>query len=275
MSSEMQQNTYTIGTVAALLKLSPDTIRHYEKCGLITPAKRENGYRSYTDDDLINLLFILYFRKMDISLSHITDFLKELRTSDQIEEILEARIQEEETNILKHRQNITRIRLTMEQNRKLLEYQQGFSLQRFPKAYIISEKGTAQELLFEWFRHAQNTPGLDMAYLYDEYACSSPDGTPVYTRSRLLLYQETAAVIPESFDLSACPRTPDQLCVCYSCSGNDTHRPSAKLISQMKEWAVQEGYQPAGTCFTTILSGAQDNKLKSRDLELYLPVSAT
>lgn len=51
MNHELTKNTYTIGTVASLLSLSPDTIRHYEKCGLITPAKQENGYRYYTDED--------------------------------------------------------------------------------------------------------------------------------------------------------------------------------------------------------------------------------
>lgn len=275
MNHKTNQNTYSIGTVATLLNLSPDTIRHYEKCGLITPAKLENGYRSYTDNDLINLLFILYFRKMDIGLNHITDFLKELRTSEQVEEILESRIREEEHNIMKHRQNITRIKLTMEQNRKILEYRQGFSMQYFPKAYIISEKASAQEMLFEWFHYAQNTPGLDMAYLYDEYSCPSPGSTPVYTRSRLLLYEETAAVIPGSFDLAACPQTPDQQCVCYSCSGDDSHCPPAELISQMKEWAVSKGYRPADVCFTTILSGSQDNKVKTQDLEIYLPVLPT
>ena len=272
MIMENKNNTYSIGAVASLLNLSTDTIRHYEKRGLITPAKLENGYRSYTDEDLFNLLFILYFRKMDIGLNHIMDFLKEQRTSEKIENVLESRIREEEENILRHQQNITRIRLSIHQNKKLQKYQQGFSIQPFPKAYIISEQTSAREMLFQWFRYAQQTPGLDMAYIYNEYSFPDSGSRPVPQNSRLLLYEETAPAIPEAFQVTAYPLTSEMLCVCHICTCSSSHCPPQELLVQMKEWAKRQGYRTADSFHTTVLYGQQEDRNQKRDLEIYLPI---
>ena len=39
---------YTIGDVSKRLGISRDSLRFYEKKGIITPQKLENGYRCYT-----------------------------------------------------------------------------------------------------------------------------------------------------------------------------------------------------------------------------------
>jgi DNA-binding transcriptional MerR regulator len=45
-----------IGEVARRCAVSPDTIRHYEKRGLIPPPSRTpSGYRQYSEDDVIRV----------------------------------------------------------------------------------------------------------------------------------------------------------------------------------------------------------------------------
>ena len=39
---------YTIGDVSKRLGISRDSLRFYEKKGIITPQKLENGYRCYS-----------------------------------------------------------------------------------------------------------------------------------------------------------------------------------------------------------------------------------
>lgn len=41
----MNKDRYLIGDVANLMGMSRDTLRHYEKRGLVTAKKAENGYR--------------------------------------------------------------------------------------------------------------------------------------------------------------------------------------------------------------------------------------
>ena len=48
---------YSVGQVAKKLKINKETIRYYEKIGLLENTKRySNGYRIYTDDDIKGLL---------------------------------------------------------------------------------------------------------------------------------------------------------------------------------------------------------------------------
>ena len=67
----MNKSKYLIGDVANLMGISRDTLRHYEKRGLLTARKAANGYRYYTEADISRFISILYQRKMDIGLDDI------------------------------------------------------------------------------------------------------------------------------------------------------------------------------------------------------------
>lgn len=55
----MDTQEYFIGDAANLTGVSRDTLRLYEKKGLITIRKKENGYRYFTEDDIYYLSDIL------------------------------------------------------------------------------------------------------------------------------------------------------------------------------------------------------------------------
>ena len=48
-------------------------IRYYEQEGLLSPARKENGYRSYSEEDCENLLKIKLLRQLQFSLQEIRD----------------------------------------------------------------------------------------------------------------------------------------------------------------------------------------------------------
>ena len=50
---------YMISAVAELYKLHPQTLRLYEREGLLKPSRTEGNTRLYTDEDLLRLEFIL------------------------------------------------------------------------------------------------------------------------------------------------------------------------------------------------------------------------
>jgi len=67
---------YTIGKVATLAGISADTLRYYEKEGLITPAsKTAAGYRLYTDESLRRIRFIKHAQRCGFTLSDIQELL--------------------------------------------------------------------------------------------------------------------------------------------------------------------------------------------------------
>lgn len=66
----------SIGEVAKAAELPIDTIRYYEKAGLIPPPqRRESGYRIYTRDTVGRLRFIRRAKELGFTLSEITELL--------------------------------------------------------------------------------------------------------------------------------------------------------------------------------------------------------
>jgi MerR family copper efflux transcriptional regulator len=66
----------SIGRLAKLANVSIDTIRFYEKAGLLSPhARRPSGRREYSQMDLKQLRFIRRGRRLGLSLEDIGELL--------------------------------------------------------------------------------------------------------------------------------------------------------------------------------------------------------
>ena len=68
---------YHIKEAARLSGVSVKTLYHYDKIGLLVPLKSENGYRTYSQEDLERLQVILYYKYLGFSLEKIAELLKE------------------------------------------------------------------------------------------------------------------------------------------------------------------------------------------------------
>lgn len=65
-----------IGDLAARAGCGADTVRYYERAGLLAPPERQaNGYRSYSQAHLQRLAFIRRCRSLDMSLPEIRALL--------------------------------------------------------------------------------------------------------------------------------------------------------------------------------------------------------
>jgi DNA-binding transcriptional MerR regulator len=75
--------TLTIGKVASLLHVTSDTLRYYERAGLLDPAaKSRGGYRLYDREALRRVRFIKEAQQCGFTLSEIRALL-DLRASDR------------------------------------------------------------------------------------------------------------------------------------------------------------------------------------------------
>lgn len=74
--------TLTIGKIASLSKVSADTLRYYEREGLISPAAKSNGgYRLYDREAVRRVRFIKEAQHCGFTLTEIRQLLA-LRASD-------------------------------------------------------------------------------------------------------------------------------------------------------------------------------------------------
>lgn len=64
-----------IHEVESLLGITKANIRFYEKEGLLSPARKENGYRDYSQDHITRLKQIIILRKLGFPVSAISEIL--------------------------------------------------------------------------------------------------------------------------------------------------------------------------------------------------------
>jgi MerR family Zn(II)-responsive transcriptional regulator of zntA len=87
-----------IGELAALASVSRDTLRFYEKHGLITPEERsEAGYRLYSKTDVHRISFIICAKEVGFTLNEIHQLLELEVTKDEkscydIKQFVDAKI---------------------------------------------------------------------------------------------------------------------------------------------------------------------------------------
>ena len=73
---------FKIGELATAAGVSRDTIRYYERAGLLlSPGRSGAGYRLYDDDDLLRLRFIRSGQGLGFTLAETSELLT-LQTSD-------------------------------------------------------------------------------------------------------------------------------------------------------------------------------------------------
>ena len=73
---EVDMETVTIGQLAKKAQVHVETVRYYERRGLLPqPLRRWSGYRQYSQDDVTRLRFIKHAQRLGFSLKEIAKLL--------------------------------------------------------------------------------------------------------------------------------------------------------------------------------------------------------
>lgn len=99
----------SIGEFSKINRITPKTLRHYEKLGLILPAKIDDwtGYRYYRSDQLPLIRRILLLKEMGFSLNEIREILNR---QDQLGEWLHNRKEELSRELKQTRMRLDRVK---------------------------------------------------------------------------------------------------------------------------------------------------------------------
>ena len=97
------KDIYRIGELVKQLNINKETIRYYERIGLISETTRDkNGYRIYTKEDMEKIKFILIVKDFGFSLKEISTLIHdEILCEDikSIKKIVEDKVNEINTKI--------------------------------------------------------------------------------------------------------------------------------------------------------------------------------
>ena len=100
----MNHRRYKISEVSARLSLSRDTLRYYEKIGLLNKVERsDSGFRRYTEQDISRLRFVQRAQKMNFSLAEIAELLQmrenPQQARDEVRQLTAAKLMDIETRL--------------------------------------------------------------------------------------------------------------------------------------------------------------------------------
>lgn len=72
---EHTKRNYTISEISRLFGIGIDSLRYYERLGVVSPQRGSNGYRLYDLDDMYKLSLIKDLRRLDLPMKQIKDYL--------------------------------------------------------------------------------------------------------------------------------------------------------------------------------------------------------
>ena len=103
----MKEKTYLISAVATKYNIHPQTLRLYEREGLLIPSRSKGNTRVYTDKDLKKLEFILNLtREMGVNLAGIEIILNMKSKMEKMQEEFSKFLEELKKEFFSGKENI-------------------------------------------------------------------------------------------------------------------------------------------------------------------------
>lgn len=119
----------TIAQVSGMFGLSQDTLRYYERVGLIPCVNRKNGIRNYTDEDLKWVEFIKCMRSAGLPIEALIEYVSMFQQGDSTVVARKALLKEQRDKLAARMQDM----------QKTLE-RLDFKIERYEKSIVPKEK---------------------------------------------------------------------------------------------------------------------------------------
>ena len=101
MAKRKSKGAYMISAVAEMYEIHPQTLRLYEREGLLKPSRTEGNTRLYTDEDLERLEFILTLaRDLGVNISGIAIILQMRERMEQMQTEMQQFMRSLQTEML-------------------------------------------------------------------------------------------------------------------------------------------------------------------------------
>lgn len=96
-----------IKQASKLTNTTPDTIRYYEKIGIIAPIARDkNGFRQFTDRDIRRIKFMRHMRTAGLNIAALLEYATLIQQGDQTK-AARIKLLTEQRNLLEQKVSVT------------------------------------------------------------------------------------------------------------------------------------------------------------------------
>lgn len=131
------KNYYKIHEISKLYGIGPDSLRYYEKLGILRPKRDANGYRLYSLGDIYKLNMIRDLRRLDFSMAQIKEYLDKQSVENTLDMLKkERRLLRDRCRELRRWESILRGRIAVLQDAGSVETG-AVSLRSFPERLCL------------------------------------------------------------------------------------------------------------------------------------------
>ena len=269
----MKKNIFHIGELSNLFNISVDSIRYYEKKGLICPTRNEeNGYREYSLADFQTLVIIRELIGLGFHKEQIGDFLAN-RNIESTMKMLETELSIITKRIQTMQRKKKELKYRIQSLQKVLEESQDetIRLKTFPERPVtmISTENLPDAYvdysLVQYMKqnHRQlNTIGFCDCYTLDLEG-SNPNSD--YYRTENVFFLSSPAPAKSTYSLPA----GNYLCLYYHGSLKQTKERMPSLYEYAKAQQLKVIGHPIELCHIDSYETNQENEFV---IELELPV---
>lgn len=234
----MLEEEYRISEISDIIGISSNTLRYYDKIGLLKSSKKENGYRFYTEKDVWSLLDILYCKKISMSLEEISELIHVGVTREKtFKEILTSKMEAEYRMIEEHHRVIKRLSLALEDLGSIENDTGNYRVTRFPESYIVCSCHTFKEALKKWYELAAKYDGLEMSYFYRKYTYEGDELKQAGVD--LILYAQARPFAVSEFQFKKTERLEPFPCV-HTVIPKSLENITGIDLREMRKWAERE-----------------------------------
>lgn len=253
---------YSIGEVSSRLGLSRDTLRFYEKKGIIQPEKQDNGYRAYTYEDIRKLLNVMFYRRLNFSLEDINRILYK-NSFPACRSMIEEKITEEKLQVEKHRQSLIQLSHLQQLYKNAEQCLGRYAIRPFKPHYQIEDSSLLDRISIS-----------DLCSLYQEYRLA--ERSVRLQGGRLMIPRNTAEAMKFEKELKGQPVIRHENCI-YTVIASKSPSLNPRTILNAAKWAKKQGYSLSGTAYCGYLLGCASGQALDEPVhytELYLPVDS-
>ncbi len=245
------KNYFSIGEAAKAAHTTNETLRHYDRIGLVKPSQKDEwtNYRYYTEQDIVRLNTVRALQLMDLSLQEIKTVLE----YDDLEKIIDFLAQAEkkaDEKMAALQYSKSKIQLAKADYESKLQRQQKFNssfVKDYPERVILLSdtlEVPTLDNLWNYLSHFYDkvTPALKEQFSFEDLA-------GIYTENGMT---RLFAVCMDYVNIDGIKVLPKGKYLCANCTEENREQTLRKLIHIAQ---TEYGVEPRFTVQLIVVSG--------------------
>lgn len=242
---------FSIGEAAKAVHTTTETLRHYDRIGLVKPSKKDEwtNYRYYTEQDIVRLNTVRALQLMDLSLKEI----KKVLEYDDLEKIVaflsqtEKKADEKIAALQYSKSKIQLAKADYEKKLQMRNHPNGIFIKNSPERVILLSdtlEVPTLDNLWNYLSHFYDkvTPALKEQFSFEDLA-------GIYTENGI---SRLFAVCIRYADIDGLKVLPKGKYLCANCTEENRNRTLEELIDKAKR---EYGANPSFAVQLIVVSG--------------------